>query len=305
MSDLEIIGKLKDLLDLPIFIRSEDQHPGMDRLTDPFSFIEWNQNTIIPEQLRLILTPHIIQLLDIVENGQTNERVRAIQRLIKSYEIKGLSSIEEERFGRALWSRCNPTTGLPSDTGLRNASFLYLPESESGISRNKMELYLSSSGIPKIFISTTSADGKTSISTSSGSAFIDYIHDWGIATSPINPNEGKNIEKSIDWTPDDTFNLLLKIKKMWDEDKATIIRYKENSDGFGLFKSNIDHEIWGILELLRVVILPRFLKIEKPEAKQIITQLFDEMESNNISTNSLIALQISIEPKNMKNYLVN
>jgi hypothetical protein len=297
MSDSEIIKKLPNLLNLPILILLEGQHPGMDHLVDPFSYIEWNQDTIIPEQLRLSLTPNIIQLLKMVENCQTNERVRTIQRLLKLYEIKGLSSIEEKRFGKALWSRCDPATGLPTDTGLLNASFLYLPESKSGVAYQKLKLYLTSIDIPKIFTSTISADGKPAISVSSGSDFIGYVHDWGMATYVVNPNEDKKIEKSIDWSPDDAFNLLLKIKKMWDENKAAIIKYKDNTGIFGFFKSNIDNEIWGIRELLRVVILPRFSKIERPEAKQIIKQLFDEMESNNICMNSLIALQISIEPE--------
>lgn len=295
MNDLEIIEKLNILLDLPIFIHSESQHPGMDDLADPFTFIEWNRNTIIAEELRSTLTTYTPQLIDLVENGEINDRIRAIHRLIKMYEIKGLSSIEEDKFGKVLWSRCDPNTGLPSETYLLNASFLYLPEPESGIAREKVHSFLSSMDVPKIFTKSISADGKPGITTSIGSSFDNYITNWRIATFPIGPSEGIKIEKSIDWTSDDAFNLLLKIEKMWDEDKEPIINYFGSDSGF--LKSNADQEIRGILELLLIVILPRFSKMESPEAKQIIKSLIDEMESNNICTNLLIALQILIEPE--------
>jgi hypothetical protein len=295
MADSIISGKLNDFLDLPILKHSEGQHLGMDHLVDPFTFIHWDETTKIPEPLRLNLTTKVNQLLDIVENGQANERVRAIGRLTKLYQIKGLSTVEEERFGKVLWSRRDPIWGLPSDTGLYYASFLYLPEAEVGIAHKKVENYLSSSEIPKIFRFTISADGKPGVSTSTGSEFINYIHEWAMATAPLHAIEEKNSEKSIDWTSDEAFNLLLKIKKLWDEDKSTILKYKKNNDGFGFITSNVNQEISGILELLRLVILPRFSKIKKPEGKQIAMQLLKEMESNNICINSIASFQLLIE----------
>lgn len=300
MRDLEIVERLKLLLDLPIFDPLNNQHQSHYYLADPFSFIEWNQNTIIPEKIRLDLTNNITKLLDLVEKGTINNRTRAIHRLSKLYQIKGLSQIEEEIFGKALWARCDPNTGLPSETDLYDTSFLYMPEPEPGIAHEKVKLYLYSMDIPKTFTSTVSTNGKSTVSTSTGSGFIDYVYKWGNVTTPIDLNTGENIEKSIDWTADEAFNLLLKIQKIWDEDKSNIIKYRENNKSWDFFKSNSDQEIWGILELLRIVILPRFLKMGKPEAKQIIKELFDEMESNNICINSLIALQIMVEPEKYK-----
>lgn len=302
MTDSAISEKLENLLDLPIFTRAEGQHPGMDHLKDPFFFIFWEDNTIIPESLRLNLTSKINQLLDIAESGQSYERVKAIERLRKLYP-HGLSEVETEQFGKVLWSRCDPATGLPLDTNLTNASFLYLPESEPGISRKKVEHYLTSTEIPRIITHTFSADGKTIVKAFSGSSsinydnFEEYIQDWVRATKPIHIKE-EDIDKNfIDWTSNDAYNLLLKIKKMWDEDKSTIINYRDNSDGFDIIKSYLDQEIKGILELLRTVILPRISKFEKPEGKQIFKQLVDEIESNNICKYSIIALTIVIEPE--------
>jgi hypothetical protein len=74
-------------------------------------------------------------LIQKVSDADQENRNRAARRLARLYIGGALNFAEAERFGKALWSRRNSDTDLPSDTSFYSHMFLLLPSPDKQATR--------------------------------------------------------------------------------------------------------------------------------------------------------------------------
>jgi len=197
MHQSEILQRIPELLSLPIPKEMGFEVSDSRRWSEPFNHIKWLEDTKLnPDFDRSAWSAPIANLVRVVKDGTYEARERAVLRLEKLHEIDGLTSEENNAFGKALWSRIDPNTGLPSATGFYDFVFLNLPETEAGISKENFRKYLLSKDFPRIVQRSIAPDGKQSKSASIGSPENRYIREWLGGTIPLfsqNEEEKKKI----------------------------------------------------------------------------------------------------------------
>lgn len=290
-SQEEILQKIPELLLVDISIESEAKIHQIQDVIEPFHYIEWEENTNLPSDFdRSIWSLPIKILIEIVKSGNSVSRGSAAFRLSKLCKLDGLNSEDKELFAKALWSRTDANTGLPSETNFYKFAFLNLPEIEVGQAKAKFRQYLLSQEFPSVFSSSSMSNGEQGWTNNSDA--ISFIQDWLNGTiSFVGDDELE--QKLCNWTSDEVKLLLRKIISSWNNHKEEIRRLITSE----FFAHNWEDYFFCLKELLAQVILPNIVEPED-EIKTLIQGLFFELEQLGEEISSVLPGTLFIEPEN-------
>jgi hypothetical protein len=290
MPQAEILKRMPELLSLPIPSEGGFKVRETQLWPEPFRYICWVENMKLDSNFDLFnWTKPISNLIKIIKTGTPEARKRAILRLIKIYEIEGLSQGEIKDFGKALWAKIDPNTELPSDTSLLYSFFLTLPEEEEGKAKEKLRKYLLSRELPKIIQYSINSEGKKSFTVPFSSSFHLQTQEFLNATLlPIN-HDKKEERKFINWSTQEAIQILEKVSEFWDNQK---VAYREAPETiFFDFKENFREQFPEIMKLMAHIILPR-LKDADEKIKKLAKSLLNEMDQEDLVI--LIALPMTL-----------
>jgi len=280
MPQSEILKRMPELLSLPIPDADGFEIKENQLWPEPFRYIEWVESIRLDSNFdRSNWTKPVSNLMKIIESGVPEARKRAILRLIRIYEIGGLSNDEIKDFGKVLWSKIDPDTELPSDTSLSYAFFLTLPEKEEGKAKEKLRKYLLSKELPKIIQYSINSEGRRSFQVGFSSSF--YFQTQGYLDATLLPlnNDKKEEWRFIDWTTQEAIQILEKISKFWGNQK---VAYREAPESiFFNFKDNFIEQFPQVTKLMAHIILPR-LKDADEKTKEFAKSLLNEMDQEDL-----------------------
>ncbi|HEY5124597.1 MAG TPA: hypothetical protein VIK14_12760, partial [Ignavibacteria bacterium] len=142
----DLIDIIPRLLELPIENESGFNIKVHNYWKDPFTFIEFKDNTLITDEIKLKISNRVNELIKLIQNGQDVTRSQAIWRIAKLIQIKGLNEDQLLNFKNALYSRIDKY-GIPQ-SNLLDHSYLLLPSNSDDLINIIKAKYLNSE-IPK------------------------------------------------------------------------------------------------------------------------------------------------------------
>jgi hypothetical protein len=275
LSRAQILRRVPELLRLPVLGETNFEAGVSQTWVDPIELITWDYDEDLERGLdRSSWVGPIVKLTHMVRDGRPEARKRAVRRLAWLFRIGGLSDEESEAFGRALWSRVDEQTGLPSETALLAHTFLFLPEPEQGMAKDAFRRYVLSLDFVRVVQSQEAADGSAQSIISPGPGR-DILPELLIrATVPLPPRTTEDERMFIDWSPDEAVGLLRKIVSVWEEEKQVLAPYLAGGaiDAF----DGIAQRIEVRLRLVSEVLMPRMVKAndeDKVAAKTLISEI--------------------------------
>ncbi|WP_409405709.1 SIR2 family NAD-dependent protein deacylase [Priestia megaterium] len=279
----QLLKVMGDLLILPL--PSEDDGDLMDYLVEPFECIEWTNDFKLPKTFnRDIWDEPISHLLKLTAEGKYEIRKRAVIRLNQLLKIKALNEEEEKRFSKALWSRVDPNSELPSDTNYLYSAFLHLPNSTENKASDKIRNFLAGKEVP-LFVHVVEEDnGQKSISYTDGYSFINYVNELLTCTVPLYTLNDNKENRFINWTPIEAKSILNNIKKWWDKTKDHVQKEKKIAIQF---MEEPNKNVDSLMPVLARVIIP-YLDKEDEEVMEIITNLISEIEQAGYNIKALL-----------------
>ena len=294
MPQLEILQRIPELLSLPIPTEMGFEVSEPQWWCEPFGYIEWLEDTELdPDFERSVWASPIVNLLRVVEHGTPEARKRAAHRLVKLYEINGLTTEASDAFGKALWSRLDPQKGLPSDTEFLDFAFLRFPETEDGIAKENFRRYVLSADFPRVVRHSISPDGKRSKSVVIGPQDNRLIREWLDGTVPLFTRNEEVAQRFVDWTADEATELLRKAAAWWDDEKAEL---QEGSiAGLPSIVGILRGQFLGLVPLMSRIILPRLANVED-ETKDLARRLLSEMEQSGFCVLFALPMTLFIDP---------
>ncbi|KAF5437244.1 SIR2-like domain-containing protein [Candidatus Methanophagaceae archaeon] len=283
MPQSEILQRILELLSLPIPTEMGFEVSDHQRWSDPFNHIKWLEDTKLdPDFDRSTWVGPIANLVRVVKDGTDEARERAAVRLERLYEIDGLTSEENEAFGKALWSKINRNTDLPSAIRFYDSAFLNLPETEAGIAKENFRKYLLSKDFPRV----------VQRSISIGSPENRYIREWLSGTIPLFA-QNEEEQKFVDWTTDEVTQLLKKADGWWNDEKEDL--QDEFINKHSSIADTVRAHFSGLVELMAGVILPRLADADE-ETKTLAGRLLSEMEQSGFCVLSALPMTLFIDP---------
>jgi hypothetical protein len=293
MPQPEILKRMPELLSLPIPEEDSFEVKENQLWPEPFKYIKWIGGAKLESNFnRSNWTKPISSLMKVVETGTPEARKRSVLRLIRIYEIGGLSNDEIKDFGKALWAKIDPNTELPSDTSLSHVSFLILPEKDEGKAKEKLRKYLLSGKLPKIIQYSISPEGKKSFQIGFSSSFYSLTQQFLDATLFSINYSGKEERRFIDWTTQEAIQILEQVSIFWNNQK---IAYKEapKSVLFDL-KENFREQFPQIMKLMAHIILPRLKDVDE-KTKAVAKNLLNEMDQENLVTLTALPMILFVD----------
>jgi hypothetical protein len=261
LDDNAIIEKISTLLSLSI----------ENKLCEPFNYISWTSlRTLTKNYNRSNWDNHISEYLEHLKNGDREVRKRALQRLLKLYEINSLKEEEKKSFAENLWFRLD-NNQIPVDTDLMVFSFLNLPNKNIEDTKKTIHDFLVKSDFKRVVEYSTNKKSR-SYSGPENKDLIDSLHH---STAPIFQSEENKNKNYIDWSNDDIVNIFNRILLWWEDEKSEL---DQNSIiySFSPFDS-VKTSFQYLIPLLREVIFPR-ITIKDQETKDKALLLLNEME---------------------------
>jgi hypothetical protein len=288
-----VLQLMPELLKLPIPTEHgfDVQEPQLWR--EPFTYIDWDDGTQLNDKFdRTAWAPQITNLIRIVQDGTAEARTRAILRLAKLHEIKGLSADQKAAFGAALWTRLDENTGLPTHTGHHDFGLLHLPSPDPDRVRGLLRDILNSRDFTRIIRRTTTPDGRTGISMGNGIAKNPLIKEWlGTTAHPLAAEEVAR--EYVDWTIDEVGRLLVKAAAWWDDEKA-MLSERSMSDPFD-FAGTLRNQFSQLVKLLQRIVLPKLAAAEA-NMQDLALRILGEMEALGVLTAPALPATLFIAP---------
>ena len=278
-----ILDKIPILLSLPV-VSEGGFDVGFEELWDePLRFIKWLPDTKLNLEFdRSAWAAPITNLIRIVEHGSREARRRAVARLVTIYSIDGLTDEENGHFARALWSKVDPNTGLPSDTDFFDSSFLHLPEPNEGVAKDLFKRDALSTEFP-CFGSLSKWDYDKSKATR-------HIRQLIHASSPFFSDPEGASSRGIDWTEGEAVELFQKVVNWWEIEK------KHLQDAKSHFTQRLAEDFLPeLMEFLWTVIFPRLTSAEILH-KNLALKLLSEMEGAGLYLQQNTPLALFIVP---------
>lgn len=282
----ELLQRVPELLALPIPGEGGFSVSTPEMWVEPFSHVIWSRNEKLEDDFdRSLWSTPISNLLGVVRNGQSQARERAAWRLGRIDEIGGLTDSERRDFGKALWSRIDASTGLPSDTPFYPHAFLTLPEPEAGRAKEVVRQLMLSSNFRQVVMRFTYPDGREGISTSPPLSADPYPLYLQAATVPLFPDDEER-ERLIDWTPEEAVVFLQKMIECWDDEKEALRPTLASSiDSFATRGFAQRYRDW--LRVMAKIVLPRIADADE-QVRTTARRLMTELEQSGVSV--LLAL---------------
>ena len=292
MPQSEILQRIPELLSLPIPMEMEFEVTDHRGWGEPFACIEWLEGTKLDSGFdHSAWSAPIANLVGIVNKDGVHceARTRASKRLSEIHKIGGLTNKESDAFGEALWSKIDPDTGLPSDTGFYNFAFLHLPEPKEGVAKEKFRRYLLSKDFPRVVQRSITPDGKQSKKYSTLFAPPSYyIQEWLGGTVPLFPQNEEEKQRFVDWTTEEVTQLLNKALDWWNDEKAEL-------QGNFFIADTTREQFSGLVELMADVVLPRLASADE-ETKALAGRLLFDMDQSGLCVLSSLPMTLFIDP---------
>jgi hypothetical protein len=285
----ELVNNLPALIDLPI-----KNEKGFDikyniNLIDPFYYIDIEEDTLIPENVKQLLSNRIDKLIKLLYEETQETRNIAILRLSILNRINCLTKIQMTEFTKALYSKVDEY-GIPK-SNLYDQSILLLPNNGNDIKKIIKSKYLELE-IPKI-TNKQIKDGKVvSISSSVSKQTEYYIDNIDFISVPLFPKNKMYRDKYINWNPEEAKILLNKLIDFWEYEKGGFDDYDE-FDIFGATKNvteNFDR-------LLSRIIIPK-LSNDDSNIKEKLRTFLKELEKKNILIQASNVASLRLFPEN-------
>ena len=194
----EVAEELDRLLQLPL------PESGIDPV------LELNLEDIdaLPGDAERTAVPYLLRVL---REGDPPERMGALRRLERLYREQLLKAKTAHLFAQALWSRTDPETGLPEDTGFHNWAFLTLPEPEEGRAKEALHQLLKENSLARCSAKGRVEHGETATVPFGGRTreVEKQLSDWQSSAPPRQPDEVPEYPRQyIEWTVEEARNLV-------------------------------------------------------------------------------------------------
>ncbi len=260
-----LYAQLPYLLSFPILY--ELPHRFEFEFPDPFEHL-----SIQIEQLRqnekLEINDEIID--NLIQNCKlTNDkRKKSILRLVKLYRLKLLNSKQCKNFADVLWNNVDQKTGLPTNTGLYNFSFLNLPHPQKVDPGYLFKEYLLEGKFP------VQGSGKGIPIHGGHFPFFDELLS---GTKTISNNNG------IEWNENDAITFLLKLINWWDTDKHHL-KQKERHQIFISIPDEFRNRFKYLVRILSDVVCPNLTSELSKKYLSELLRLTKELNEYGIPT---------------------
>jgi hypothetical protein len=209
--------RLANWLELPL--PSEMNSPDMDAYdrAEPFHHIRIRSGMRWNRPADSGIAERIQTLLRAIENGIREDRTRASLRLVVAGRLGGLRPAEIRKLKKALWSRRDPLTRLPPDTGIRLTALLrYCPFPEKEWRAVVKRAFLD---VPIPRVRVASADGKgVSFDQRTAVGRISDLQD--ITTGLWTPTDARRF--TVRWTAEESATLVSRIEEWWEAEKSAM-----------------------------------------------------------------------------------
>lgn len=248
---------------------------------EPLSRLDVEQRKIEADLGRRPWAYRIQRLISLVCEEKPEVRRRAISRLWTLNELGLLSQEELEQFARALWSRRDPSTGLPTDTGLSHACLLSLPEPTQGEATTLIRAWLASHEFPKVVEVDQGSDGWSRKRLAVGEPRDSFFAELLAATrTPGSTRPG------IDWSTEEATAFLEKAVEWWQAQKDDFVEpFAEHLRGY----------VASFTELMAVVVLPRLAPADEATWRRALS-ILDEVEARGFLTLTTLPLRLIFNP---------
>jgi SIR2-like domain len=236
----------------------------------------------------------IRNLLIMVEHGSAQIRGEAASRLYHLYQSDLLSSDEIQQYKRALWTRRDSKTDLPTDTSFPNSVFIRLPESEDINPQNLIRDYLLETSIPPLILEVSHDSGQPGYTI--GGTVFSYMATLLNVSNRLFLYDEKDSSHLLKWSTEDLNFLLDKIIDYWGEHYG-LIRQWQNIDLMG---DKIKEFIASyLIPLLSQVILPNLNQISD-HAREYLDSMFKDIEAMGVPSLALLPPLLASSPDRIK-----
>lgn len=293
MSPNEVLNRINRLLTLPIPTEGGFEVAETQRWVEPFDEI-WRikEITVSTDFDRTKWEAMVENMLRIIRSGSRVARERAISRLGILYQIKSLTAEETEEFARAIWSRIDSQTQLPTETNVEMYGFLLsLPNLNIEETKKLIRSYLTEQEFPRVMKRHLDENGQGAIAVSFGTGANSLINNIiRVTLQPYSTDEQK--ENLIDWSEDEIKNFFGKIIVLWNEDLPYLSRFA----GQDLAGDNVRRQFLQLADLFALVLLPRLTSTDV-ETKKTLKRVLNEMESQELFPLSALPARLFIAPE--------
>jgi len=196
---------------------------------DPMQEFPWwrlNDPPVSVQEPSVSISRAIDWLLKRIRGESGQARQKPIERLIGVYRTGLMSTAQAKTFGEVLWEDLSPDK-LPDLPRLYVSAFLDLPSPENvGVEANVKRCILA---LPMVNYVKRNADGSvvSSVVNSSQRLLVEAPR----ASRPLSQLSNRTVG-CVDWTLQEAFQLLLKVKVWWENDKIAIERADKNKSTF-------------------------------------------------------------------------
>ena len=274
-----LVAKLPALLSLPMPGEANFSVVSTENWVEPFWHVDLEKSTRLDDITdRSALDMAVGKLVWLIKTRADDIRARASVRLAHIYEIGVLSDDQARDYGEALWSQVDPSTGLPSHTGMLYHAFLDLPEPEVGMAKAALRTLMLKAEFPQAVRQEIGENGKPKTLYHSGSSVREHIQSLGGASLGLF-HDDPIAQQLIDWTPEEAAVLLSKLTTWWNNDKLGL------QDRFAFFGDNRG-SAEDVLRLLSTIILPRLSSADKTTKKNA-SDLIDDMQQMGLNVPKL------------------
>ncbi len=263
----EVLNRMGQLLSLPVPGEGGFSVAHPSEWPEPLDYLaDWPAGGGLPTGFdRSSWDSHVERLISLVPSAFEEVRGRATRRLGQLFGMDALTAEEETAFGAALWSRIDPTSGLPSQTGYPAFAFLSLPHPPDVDAESIVRAHLLTSDFTQV------VNGESVVLRGEDSLARELR---GGTTPLIAATEEEWRVFVVDWTPEEARGMLHKMSSLWEREKEVLRNYLGSNSapsGHDLADRLID---W--VRLLAEVILPRLAEADdttKDRARSLITEL--------------------------------
>jgi hypothetical protein len=202
-------------------------------------------------------------------------------RLAGLHYMKCLTEEQNESLATALWSKTDPNNGLPSGTDLYDYSFLHLPHLVGEAVSDRLRRYLLSLEIQKL--------GKLPSWDAGSRKNWRYLQELYCSTVPLFPEPEERV-RYIDWAANDLDQILLKVYRWWDDEKAELAK-----DGSS-FAETLRQGFWqAFMSVISLVLLPKLGGPSRSDGARLLSVL-SEMEQYGLCIMSALPMTLFIDP---------
>ncbi len=281
----EVLNRMDQLLSLPIPGEGGFGVAQPSEWPEPFVYLAgWSPGGGFPAGFdRSSWTPHVERLIFLVRSGSTGARRRAVLRLDRLFGLGVLEDGEKIAFGEALWSKIDPTSNLPLQTGYSAFGFLTLPHPADIDVEGRVRTHLLAKDFPRVVV------GDGAVMPRGEDALAQELR--GGTTPLIAMTEEEWRAFVVDWSPEEAASMLHKMRSLWDREKEVLRGHLGSS--FGLPGGDLAGRFRDWLRLLAEVILPRLAEADdttKETASSLIGELQDAGVPTSYAASSLLYL---------------